>query len=358
MRTSRLAIMGLVVIALSSGLSQAATKTSMPAAAKAEYDLGNAAFDQGDWDLAVQHFDAAREVDKRNPKILFNLGLSHSKAGHELPAVAWLEAYLVLVPADPKASDIRKEITRLTAAAEGKLTKMLKAAQEACDQLEENDSWSREEKHYLLRYLADSYLMSGNAAKALAVSNLAGPTIGLPYTPEEELYVDYSSSLVNDPGNQHYERTDPDAASEALDRYTSTVKAAAERPGGYDWWKNVCEAYYHQANWDGLRRSALNVADQEERQRFLDLADKKEAPDKPDRCGDWILLAEELSESPLYTDLEHTLKTVGEKDVFWTWTKDKGVRAVDTTWHVIEVAREWSHSLRDAASIRKFQART
>ncbi len=348
----------MMVVVLVLAVSAQAAAPIMPAAAKAEYDLGNAAFDEKDWDGAVGHFDAARKIDARNPKILFNLGLSHSKAGHELPAIAWLEAYLALVPGDARAADIRKEITRLTAAAESKTSRMLKAARDACDQLQENGSWDGEEKHYLLKSLADAFMLYGDDARALATMNTAGRTLGFDFTAEEELYVSCASTLVGNEYTKHFERTDPDAAAEALDRHAGSVRAEGERMGGCDHWRNVCRAYYHQAGWDGLRKSALKVVDSEERQKWLDLADRRVPPEKRDPCGNWIALAQDLSESPMYTDLEHVLRTTTEKDVYpMTWTRDKGIRAVDATWHAITVARAWCSSLRDVKSVRKFIAR-
>lgn len=344
-----------VLVLLPAVFSEAA-KATMPQEAKAEYDLGNAAFDEKNWDSAIQHFTAARKLDERNPKILFNLGLSHSQAGHELPAVAWLEAYLVLVPNDTKAGAIRKEITRLTAVAESKASKILKAAQDACDQLDENDSWGEEEKHYLLKSLADAYLFVGNDARAVATMNRAGPTLGLGYTAEEELYLDHASSMVNDPGHLQPERTGPDSAAEILDRYAQAVKAAAEKTFGYDHWIKVCEAYYYQEDWDGLRKAALKVTSPEEREKWLDLADRKAASEKRDPCGCWTDLAAELSENPRFVDLQRGLKSVTDRDVFWTWTKDKGIRPVDVTWHTITVAKSWCNTLRDVKSIREFIA--
>jgi hypothetical protein len=101
-----------------------------------EYDLGVEAFDQEEWELAVQHFSNAHRASRFDARIAFNLGLSHANAGHEVLAILWLELYLAEVPEDPAAEDVRREINRLTVANEGAALKIIRTAEQSCDQLE------------------------------------------------------------------------------------------------------------------------------------------------------------------------------------------------------------------------------
>jgi ankyrin repeat protein/Flp pilus assembly protein TadD len=90
-------------------------------AARAPYEKGLEAVKQQDWNLAVSNFLAAQEADPESPAILFNLGLVSEKiTGHELRAIAWFQAYLMVAPAAPDATAVRNEVARLEVSYEAK----------------------------------------------------------------------------------------------------------------------------------------------------------------------------------------------------------------------------------------------
>lgn len=113
-------------------------KAPLPIAVQKDFDKGIAAARQQDWGLAVKYFTQASNSLKypKHPSVLFNLGLAHGKAGHELSAIAWLHAYLAAEPRAPNSREVRKEISGLQVAAEAKVNKILQAALHAIDALD------------------------------------------------------------------------------------------------------------------------------------------------------------------------------------------------------------------------------
>ncbi len=83
------------------------------------------------WDLAIEQFRIAnfsgpREMRFRHPLVLQNMGLAYSRAGDEIPAIIYLEMYLVISPTASNASSVRNEIRDLEVRAEAKALKIFR----------------------------------------------------------------------------------------------------------------------------------------------------------------------------------------------------------------------------------------
>lgn len=116
------------------------------------FDRGLMAVQLQEWGLAIRYFSDAQEIashfsdaQKAAPHastVLFNLGLAHARAGHELPAIAWLHAYLDAAPQAPNAEAIRAEIERLKTVLWGKMNTIFQTAIDAVQQLDPpGDRW-------------------------------------------------------------------------------------------------------------------------------------------------------------------------------------------------------------------------
>jgi hypothetical protein len=69
---------------------------------EALYNAGIEAAEREDWRVAIAYFTAAHQRAHLVPRYMYNLGLAHARAGNEVPAIAWLVAYLT---AEPNASN-------------------------------------------------------------------------------------------------------------------------------------------------------------------------------------------------------------------------------------------------------------
>jgi tetratricopeptide (TPR) repeat protein len=121
-----LAALALIVTMAGTSLAQ-----GMPAAAREAFERGVLAAEQQQLPLALRYFKQAQDAAPFVPGVLFNLGLTHGKLGHELIAIAWLRAYLAATPGAANAGAVRREITRLDVVAEGKIGLVLQEALKA-----------------------------------------------------------------------------------------------------------------------------------------------------------------------------------------------------------------------------------
>lgn len=119
-------LLAVLAFAWWAGLSLAAE--GVPAPAQEAFERGLAAAEQQQWGLAVRYFGEAQKAAETTPGILFNLGLAHGKASQELPAIAWLQAYLARTGQPANADAVRKEILRLEIAAEAKIARVMQQA--------------------------------------------------------------------------------------------------------------------------------------------------------------------------------------------------------------------------------------
>ena len=72
-----------------------------PSNASAEFMLGELARQAGQWDGAIEHFSRASKLDDGFVEALLALGVSFNSAGKYSDAVAPLENYVKMLPADP-----------------------------------------------------------------------------------------------------------------------------------------------------------------------------------------------------------------------------------------------------------------
>ena len=98
---------------------------------------GLAAAEQQSWALAIKNFSKVQKAAPEYPPVLLNLGLAHARAGHELPAIAWLRAYSASSQGAPNLPDVEKEIIRIEVAAETKIGKLFDQAVKAAETLPE-----------------------------------------------------------------------------------------------------------------------------------------------------------------------------------------------------------------------------
>jgi tetratricopeptide (TPR) repeat protein len=133
------AILAILLLATTIVAPATAATKPVPPAAREAFERGLAAAEQQQWPLAIRYFREARNAagshfgdDERAalawPALLYNLGLAHGKAGQELPAIAWLHAYLAAAPQAPNAEAVRKEIIRLDVATEAKIARIMREA--------------------------------------------------------------------------------------------------------------------------------------------------------------------------------------------------------------------------------------
>lgn len=103
--------------------------------AEMAFQKGLAAAGQEEWDLACQYFDETLKAQPLYGPALFNLGLARARKGQELPAMAWLNAYLTIDPKSSNRKAIEKELINLEVAVEAKKKKAFDQAIELADQL-------------------------------------------------------------------------------------------------------------------------------------------------------------------------------------------------------------------------------
>ncbi len=77
--------------------------------ARASFEAGKAAFDNGDYAAALVQFEHAYELSHRS-LLLYNLGLTHDRLQHEERALESYEAYLAANPGDERAADARARV--------------------------------------------------------------------------------------------------------------------------------------------------------------------------------------------------------------------------------------------------------
>ncbi len=151
------------------GTAPSAFSQELPEALQMSFDKGMAAAGQNEWDLAIKYFS---EVEKGQPfyfPVYFNLALAHSKAGHELAAMAWFRAYILSVPKAPERTQIEKELTSLEVANEAKIRKILKQAIELSQALPVEGPDYAAPRATAIGYVFDAYASSGMIEEALGL---------------------------------------------------------------------------------------------------------------------------------------------------------------------------------------------
>lgn len=122
----------ILLFAATFGVSPAyAVETPLPAGAQQAFDKGVIAAEQEAWELAITYFGEALGSAPRDPRILYYLGLSHERAGHQLIAIAWFRAYLAATPQAPNAAVVDKEVVLLKDQVKSNIKRIFEAALEA-----------------------------------------------------------------------------------------------------------------------------------------------------------------------------------------------------------------------------------
>jgi len=94
-----------------------------------------AAAGKKNWPLAVKHYTEAQRRLHLSPQVMYNLALAHAQAGNELLADVWFRAYLGAVPQAANADQVRAEIARLEQAADEKVRRLFKQAEDLAEAL-------------------------------------------------------------------------------------------------------------------------------------------------------------------------------------------------------------------------------
>jgi tetratricopeptide (TPR) repeat protein len=97
----------------------------MPPEAQRSFDLGLVAVEKMDWPTAARHFEDAHKHENNYPPIYLNVALANEKAGKELIAIAWFNAFLSIAPNAANAATVREEIERQKTIAKEKIEKIL-----------------------------------------------------------------------------------------------------------------------------------------------------------------------------------------------------------------------------------------
>jgi tetratricopeptide (TPR) repeat protein len=77
--------------------------------ARTSFEAGKAAYDNGDYAVALVQFERAYALSRRS-LLLYNIGLAHDRLQHEERALESFEAYLAAHPHDERSADARARV--------------------------------------------------------------------------------------------------------------------------------------------------------------------------------------------------------------------------------------------------------
>jgi hypothetical protein len=124
-------------------LAQTTNESTLSPKAQAAVKKGLDAAKQQEWNVAIRYFSEARQAAPDSPVPLINLGLAESQLpGHELRAICWFEAYLILVPTVVNAPAVRQQISNLETRAEGNADKIIEMLKVLMGQMPSSDYWA------------------------------------------------------------------------------------------------------------------------------------------------------------------------------------------------------------------------
>jgi len=167
----------LVVLLLPVCGSAQTTNTALPLKAQQAFDSGLAAAQRQDWGSAIRYLTEAQQTAPLSRSILFNLGLAHARAGHEVAAIAWLHAYLLASSAPSDAALVQQEITTLAKVAQLKVRKLMDVAAPL------KNHGSSTEKDLGLFLFARKQAESGDrdgCVQSVKLSRVTGPALSNP----------------------------------------------------------------------------------------------------------------------------------------------------------------------------------
>lgn len=117
------------------------------------------------WPLAIKYFKAAFQATPTDPRVLFNLGLAHDRAGgRSLVAAAWYRAFLIAAPEAGNSAKVQKRVVDLEIETESQIARLLQTAQTIASQV------SGKGKTTVLDRIARAHAENGDIASAQQAS--------------------------------------------------------------------------------------------------------------------------------------------------------------------------------------------
>jgi hypothetical protein len=106
------------------------------------FNAGLEAAQREDWRVAIAYFTAAHQRAHLVPRYIYNLGLAHARAGHDLPAMAWLVAYLTAEPNAPNRAAVWAEIDQIETRVRANIDAFWALGVQAADSLPNEGSYT------------------------------------------------------------------------------------------------------------------------------------------------------------------------------------------------------------------------
>lgn len=178
---------GAVIVAAAAGCASSGTgsdthetsatrgSSTQPTPGKSQaWQQGERAVQRQDWAAAVRYFSDAQKSTPWDPSTLFNLGLAHDKAGHEILAMAWLHAYLAADPTSSDSAAVRAALPRLEQQVNQHFEQFVSTALGLANKLPEKFSQQSEKER-----IADTMASAGFPDRGYAVAASAGSDASL-----------------------------------------------------------------------------------------------------------------------------------------------------------------------------------
>lgn len=234
--------------------AQETTAPALPPEAQQAFDRGLKAVQQQEWGLATRSFSDAQTTAPYASTVLFNLGVAHAKAGHELPAIAWLHASLAVTPHTPNAEAIRAEIERLKKVTREKMNTIFQTAIAAAQQLETRQPLHpRSDKERALDSISTSQAFVGDIDAALATSKLAG-----------------SQEKSSELSSTHWRWFAYGLTQDGdLERAREALKHVTEAKDQDDVWESIFHKMQGSGDLEAARTAAQNIQDAKKRGALL-----------------------------------------------------------------------------------------
>jgi hypothetical protein len=276
--------------ALSPGAGHAEEK--IPPAAQAPFERGLAAVDQKEWDLAARYFAEAQRAAKTHPMILFNLGLAHARAAHELLGRYWLRAYLYAAPHAPNAEAVRQELVKLEVAIQAKLAAIIGQALIAASKIEKE--FDRNTAH---RDACSTQAMAGDIEGAIKCQPQVWVKNAFGTAPRDDLLWRRHGEMKATAGDVAEARralmhARPDPRLVHAVGYSTSQVEGEERYVKHAISRALYDFYLYVGNWDEARQTMLSLPADNRRGMSLEDIDKqkqasaKEA--KPSALDSWL----------------------------------------------------------------------
>jgi hypothetical protein len=166
-RTLTPAAVGDLFFSLKGGAFAETGAAELSPEAQTAFQKGMLAAEQGAMELALKYFKEVHKSSPFYPPVLFNLGVTLSKSGKELPAIAWLHAYLASGAAPEEKKAVEAELLKLEVATEAKAVDIMKQAIELTGALPEGDVTYANPRKEALQHVYWSYVRTGNVEEAV-----------------------------------------------------------------------------------------------------------------------------------------------------------------------------------------------